>query len=183
MVMSGWRVKWNESPLQLSDTENFMALWVTSWRVVWKFFFLRLILFCFYCKSQVIPLQIPCKSHFSPIIGNGLGTDLQRTWNGGEAKGGHIGAWKQKKRYSKVSLFALQDGLEPTTPWLTVMCSNQLSYWSSFMLQSALFLNCDAKVHRFSETTKLFSRNLKKKLKKVYFLRFCILSPGSYMLL
>ena len=28
-------------------------------------------------------------------------------------------------------IFALQDGLEPTTPWLTVMCSNQLSYWSS----------------------------------------------------
>ena len=27
--------------------------------------------------------------------------------------------------------FALQDGLEPTTPWLTVRCSNQLSYWSS----------------------------------------------------
>ena len=28
--------------------------------------------------------------------------------------------------------FALQDGLEPTTPWLTVRCSNQLSYWSIF---------------------------------------------------
>ena len=27
--------------------------------------------------------------------------------------------------------WALQDGLEPTTPWLTVRCSNQLSYWSS----------------------------------------------------
>ena len=27
---------------------------------------------------------------------------------------------------------ALQDGLEPTTPWLTVRCSNQLSYWSRF---------------------------------------------------
>ena len=52
-----------------------------------KILFLRLILFCLYCKSQVIPLQIPCKSHFSPIIGNGLGTDLKRTWNGGEAKG------------------------------------------------------------------------------------------------
>ena len=81
-VMSGWRVKWNESPLQLSDTENFMALWVTSWRVVWKFFFLRLILFCLYCKSQVIPMWFPCNSHFSPIIGNGLGTDLQRIYNG-----------------------------------------------------------------------------------------------------
>ena len=29
------------------------------------------------------------------------------------------------------SFKALQDGLEPTTPWLTVRCSNQLSYWSS----------------------------------------------------
>ena len=27
-------------------------------------------------------------------------------------------------------ILALQDGLEPTTLWLTVRCSNQLSYWS-----------------------------------------------------
>ena len=45
-----------------------------------KILFLNLI--CLYCKSQVIPLQIPCKSHFSPILRNGLTTDLQRTWNG-----------------------------------------------------------------------------------------------------
>ena len=41
--------------------------------------------------------------------------------------------WVSKKRgqppYGDCPL-ALQDGLEPTTPWLTVMCSNQLSYWS-----------------------------------------------------
>ena len=41
-----------------------------------------LILLCLCCKSQVIPLQIPCESHFPPIIGNGLTTDLQRTYNG-----------------------------------------------------------------------------------------------------
>ena len=81
-VMSGWRVKRNESPLQLSDTENFTRLWVTSWRVVLKFFFLRLILFCLYCNSQVIPMWFPCKSHFPPIIGNGLGTVLRRIYNG-----------------------------------------------------------------------------------------------------
>ena len=46
------------------------------------------------------------------------------------------------------ALFALQDGLEPTTPWLTVMCSNQLSYWSRWVLKS------DAKVRSISETTK-----------------------------
>ena len=33
---------------------------------------------------------------------------------------------------------ALQDGLEPTTPWLTVRCSNQLSYWSRLRVISDL---------------------------------------------
>ena len=37
-------------------------------------------------NSQVIPLQIPCKSHFSPILRNGLTTVLQRFCNGLEAK-------------------------------------------------------------------------------------------------
>ena len=32
-------------------------------------------------------------------------------------------------------LNALQDGLEPTTPWLTVRCSNQLSYWSKMLVK------------------------------------------------
>ena len=31
-------------------------------------------------------------------------------------------------------LFALQVGLEPTTPWLTVRCSNRLSYWRIFVI-------------------------------------------------
>ena len=34
-------------------------------------------------NSHVIPLQIPCKSHFSPIIWNGLRADLERIYNGG----------------------------------------------------------------------------------------------------
>ena len=32
--------------------------------------------------SHVPPKQVLCKSHFSPIIGNGLTTDLKRTYNG-----------------------------------------------------------------------------------------------------
>ena len=36
------------------------------------------------CKSQATPYQIPCKSHFSPIPWNGLGTDLERTCSEGE---------------------------------------------------------------------------------------------------
>ena len=36
-------------------------------------------------SSHVIPLQVLCKSHFSPILRNGLTTDLKRTWNGGIA--------------------------------------------------------------------------------------------------
>ena len=46
-----------------------------------KILFLLILLYL-YCKSQVIPLQIPCNSHFPPIIGNGFTTDLQRTCNG-----------------------------------------------------------------------------------------------------
>ena len=42
---------------------------------------------------------------------------------------------KKELQVKPITLFALQDGLEPTTPWLTVRCSNQLSYWSSFALQ------------------------------------------------
>ena len=47
--------------------------------------------------------------------------------------------WETKKGRSPIrwSTFALQDGLEPTTPWLTVRCSNQLSYWSSAVHGSA----------------------------------------------
>ena len=37
-------------------------------------------------KSYVTPLQIPCKSHFSPILWNGLAPTLERTYSGGEAK-------------------------------------------------------------------------------------------------
>ena len=35
-------------------------------------------------SSHVIPLQVLCKSHFSPILRNGLTTDLKRTYNGPE---------------------------------------------------------------------------------------------------
>ena len=32
--------------------------------------------------SLLPPLQIPCKSHFPPILRNGGETVLKRTWNG-----------------------------------------------------------------------------------------------------
>ena len=32
--------------------------------------------------SYITPLQISCNSHFPPILGNGLETDLERTYNG-----------------------------------------------------------------------------------------------------
>ena len=47
-----------------------------------KILFFEVDSICICCKSQVIPLQIPCKSHFPPILRNRLGTDLKRTWNG-----------------------------------------------------------------------------------------------------
>ena len=62
---------------------------------------------------------------------------------------------KEKSRKSliyRTLSWALQDGLEPTTPWLTVRCSNQLSYWS----RNAVSYFAVAKVIGFSETTKLF---------------------------
>ena len=74
---------------------------------------------------------------------------------------------KEKSRksltYRTLSL-ALQDGLEPTTPWLTVRCSNQLSYWSRFCLIAG------AKVYCFSEITKLFWEKIKETSKLRYFL-------------
>ena len=49
---------------------------------------------------------------------------------------------KKELDFSNSLIFmALQDGLEPTTPWLTVRCSNQLSYWS----RCYSFLNCGCK--------------------------------------
>ena len=38
------------------------------------------------CSSLANPYQIPTKSHFPPILRNGLVTDLKRTCNGGRAK-------------------------------------------------------------------------------------------------
>ena len=43
-------------------------------------------------------------------------------------------------------LWALQDGLEPTTPWLTVRCSNQLSYWS---ISANPLFDCECKSTTF----------------------------------
>jgi hypothetical protein len=36
-----------------------------------------------YINSVAIPLQIRCKSHFSPILRNGLASSLVRLYNGG----------------------------------------------------------------------------------------------------
>lgn len=58
---------------------------------------------------------------------------------------------------------ALQDGLEPTTPWLTVRCSNQLSYWSSVI---NIPPNADAKVESFLITCKFFLVFFASKAKK-----------------
>ena len=60
---------------------------------------------CLYCKSQVIPLQVLCKSHFSPILRNGLETDLKRTWNGGITE-------DQRKMYERIFLIEIIEIIE-----------------------------------------------------------------------
>ena len=64
------------------------------------------------------------------------------------------------KKHSQISLQVLdflapQQGLEPWTPWLTVRCSNQLSYWGIFcgMLRERL---CRISVLRVQIYIKIF---------------------------
>ena len=63
---------------------------------------------------------------------------------------------KKELQVKPVTLFALQDGLEPTTPWLTVRCSNQLSYWSVFSAKNVTFLICVCKSTNFSSFCQIF---------------------------
>ena len=70
---------------------------------------------------------------------------------------------KEKSRKSMIyrTFFkALQDGLEPTTPWLTVRCSNQLSYWSG----CASFLICGCKGTAFFLAEQTFGHFFLSKL-------------------
>ena len=62
------------------------------------------------------PFLYPCRKNRPPVF------TLERYIN------------KNPSRITSQRICALQDGLEPTTPWLTVRCSNQLSYWSSMCL-------------------------------------------------
>ena len=64
-------------------------------------------------------------------------------------------------------LCALQDGLEPTTPWLTVRCSNQLSYWSICCNQ---FSDCDCKDRTFFFNCQTFFKKKQQKLEFFIFL-------------
>ena len=61
---------------------------------------------------------------------------------------------KTKKETIKSPFFALQDGLEPTTPWLTVRCSNQLSY-SGFFENPGLPLFSECKYIAFFYSCKI----------------------------
>ena len=53
-----------------------------------------------YSKSQASPMQVLCKSHFSPILRNGLGTDLERYYNGGITE-------DQRKMYERIFLIEI----------------------------------------------------------------------------
>ena len=53
---------------------------------------------------------------------------------------------------------APEQGLEPRTPWLTVMCSNQLSY--SGIVKEPLSFDCGAKVHHFFYSANFFAKKM-----------------------
>ena len=95
-------------------------------RIFWMLFCRGLCLFGYNCRNWV---QIGCKFEMLE---------------------------KEKSRKSLIYRTlskALQDGLEPTTPWLTVRCSNQLSYWSKYSLCVLNFAS--AKVCCFFELSQL----------------------------
>ena len=81
-----------------------------------------------------------------------------------------------KNRYKKSESFWLafflapQTGLEPVTPWLTVMCSNQLSYWGSRLSRSVVtslpLCFSDAKIRMFFILPNKFSKKNYIKNKK-----------------
>ena len=60
---------------------------------------------CLYSKSQASPMQVLCKSHFSPILRNGLGTDLERYYNGGITE-------DQRKMYERIFLIEIIEIIE-----------------------------------------------------------------------
>ena len=103
----------------------------------------------------------------------------------GEPNLGNIEKYKNKKpcKCWTCKAFALQDGLEPTTPWLTVRCSNQLSYWSILHCGMLRSLFACAKVLTFLHSAKFFGNFFLFFLKKVHFsvvfTTFCI-NYGSF---
>ena len=50
-------------------------------------------------------MQIPCKSHFSPILRNGPETDLERYYNGGITE-------DQRKMYERIFLIEIIEIIE-----------------------------------------------------------------------
>ncbi len=62
--------------------------------------------------------------------------------------------WKQKRVpniYSKLFFLAVWTGLEPATPCVTGMYSNQLNYQTKMLFFIAIPLNCGAKIGGFFE--------------------------------
>ena len=55
---------------------------------------------------------------------------------------------------------APEQGLEPRTPWLTVMCSNQLSY--SGIVKEPLSFDCGAKVDIIFYSANFFAKKMQK---------------------
>ena len=60
---------------------------------------------CLYSKSQASPMQVLCKSHFSPILRNGPETDLERYYNGGITE-------DQRKMYERIFLIEIIEIIE-----------------------------------------------------------------------
>ena len=75
-----------------------------------------------------------------------------------DGEGVGVRAQKNPAPFTDAGFPALQDGLEPTTPWLTVRCSNQLSYWSNLLLRLQLISELRCKGTTFFLFHQIFSQ-------------------------
>ena len=87
------------------------------------------------CNNAKIIICLILKSlrilHWSPTLAG-------EPWAAGSARQKET----KKRCQPKLTSFALQVGLEPTTPWLTVRCSNRLSYWRICLELFSLIQRC-----------------------------------------
>ena len=101
------------------------------------------LIFLFPPVSYVIPLWFLCKSHFPPILRNGLETDLERTYNGltTDLQRRHIFNVISMKKRKRIYLIYLKLLLscKKTKTWKTPLCSKRLAAFIMYCLSENLW--------------------------------------------